>query len=149
MAAEALAVKQENGTAWALSTAICEQRRDMGQIVPDLVRVNTQGQNGICFELAPTIRCYRTMTLSRGKGASVSRRDTVGEVGIANSFSVPTVLRTLIPGRKDDRCGFRMGRPGRSDELANSIRSFDGLASCADRSATAASGGQQNRQVLG
>ena len=74
MAAKALAVKQENGTARALSTAICEQRRDMGQIVPDLVRVNTQGQNGICFELAPTIRCYRTMTLSCGRGASVSRR---------------------------------------------------------------------------
>ncbi len=74
MAAEARAVKQENGKARALSTAICEQRRDMGQIVPDLVRVNTQGQNGMCFELAPIIRCYRTMTLSRGRGASVSRR---------------------------------------------------------------------------
>jgi len=30
-------------------TAIREQRRDVGQIDPDLVRVNTQGQNGIRF----------------------------------------------------------------------------------------------------
>jgi len=98
VAAEALAVKQENGTArivpggyvkavehvaalWkgrtkanahdpsftltlnaptssdTRGTAIREQRRDVGQIDPDLVRVNTQGQNGIRFELAPTIRC--------------------------------------------------------------------------------------------
>ncbi len=46
-----------NSDARARGTAIREQRRDVGQIDPDLVRVNTQGQNGIRFELAPTIRC--------------------------------------------------------------------------------------------
>ena len=38
-------------------TAIREQRGDMGQIDPALVRVKAQGQNGIRFELAAAIRC--------------------------------------------------------------------------------------------
>ncbi len=36
---------------------IREQRRDMGQIGPDLVRLDTQDQNEVRFELAPAIRC--------------------------------------------------------------------------------------------
>jgi len=58
-------------------TAIREQRRDMGQIDPALVRVKAQGQNRIRFELAQTIR-YRLNHLSSwqnqpGGEVSVSR----------------------------------------------------------------------------
>ncbi len=136
-AAEALAVKQENGTAqvvpggyrdaiehiaalWkarteanahdpsfsltvsaptnsdarALGTAIREQRRDMGQLGPDLVRLDAQDQNGVRFELAlavgDRVRLFDRARASFGQGraGNIGSNGSVLEVRGADAEGV-------------------------------------------------------------
>ncbi len=136
-AAEALAIKQENGTAqvvpggyrdalehvaalWkarteanahdpsfsltvsaptnsdarALGTAIREQRRDMGQLGPDLVRLDAQDQNGVRFELqlavGDRVRLFDRARASFGEGraGNIGSNGSVLEVRGADAEGV-------------------------------------------------------------
>lgn len=83
-----------NSDARALGVAIREQRREMGQLGPDLVRVDAQDQNGVRFELAlavgDRVRLFNRARASfgGGKAGNIGSNGSVLEVRGADAEGV-------------------------------------------------------------
>ena len=83
-----------NGDARALGAAIREQRREMGQLGPDLVKLDAQDQNGVRFELAlavgDRVRLFDRARASfgGGKAGNIGSNGSVLEVRGADAEGV-------------------------------------------------------------